>query len=421
MDYLTENLLSNISEWKLWAPRENISPIHESSEKGEIIRTKSFYDYGKWMTVADVQAGESYELKGVFSVENIPHPKMSTRVIFDSYDVNGKPVQTEYAVNAEKDGDRWTFTGRFTACAGAVTAEISVMVNSVENGTVLIHSVSLRKIPKIGPRNVRVATTYISPYVKGEQTPEKRWEKVLKTIDNAGAFSPDIILLSEGIANRELPRTDNDRFAMTYPGKETEELGEKARKYNTYIIFNNREKAPDGLSHNSSVLIDRQGKIQGVYRKVHLTYAEYLSGQTPGQSFPVFDTDFGRIGTITCFDQFFAESVEALAIQGAEIVFLPTAGDGHFQTTSRAMENGIYLCVSGVNHSKQSDEPISRIIAPSGVILSGTNEDMGVAVTTIDLNKPTYSFWFSVGPRYADKRLLYMAERRPVTYDAIRK
>ena len=86
------------------------------------------------------------------------------------------------------------------------------------------------------------------------------------------------------------------------------------------------------------------------------------------------------------------------------------------QFTSRALENSIYMVAAGVNHLKSSNEPISRIVNPQGEIIAGTNEDMGIALATIDVSKPNYSFWFSVGGRSGDRRNINLLERRPSTY-----
>jgi predicted amidohydrolase len=80
------------------------------------------------------------------------------------------------------------------------------------------------------------------------------------------------------------------------------------------------------VDYNTAVLIDRHGRVAGKYRKVHLPREEIEGGLTPGGAYPVFDTDFGRIGMMICWDGEYVDSARALAIQGAEILFVPAAG-----------------------------------------------------------------------------------------------
>ena len=82
------------------------------------------------------------------------------------------------------------------------------------------------------------------------------------------------------------------------------------------------------------------------YRKVSLPREEIDGGLTPGKSFPVFDTDFGRIGLMTCWDVFFPESARSLAGKGAEIIFLPIWGGNLDLARARAIENQVYLVSS---------------------------------------------------------------------------
>jgi len=419
MEYLSENLLAPLSQWEIRSPRENIAIKKEETAEGVTISTSKFADCGKLLTKASpVEEFCYYEYKVTFTLENIEYPKMSTRFIVDTYTAEGKEIQTEYAPNYEEKDGVYTATGRFMALEGSAWAEVSVMLFVADKGSVTVKEASLRKTDPIPERKVRVATAYINPYIKSEMTLEKRMAKVLQACDNAGMMKADILALSEGIPSRELPREDPNQFGEPIPGGPIcSAIAEKAAKHGMWILVNTRETDPEtGLCYNTTAIYNRKGEFHGKYRKCNITYAEYNAGLTPGHEYPVFDTDFGRIGTVTCFDQFFPESIRTLALKGAEIVFVPTAGDGYMQFTSRALENSIYMVAAGVNHSKNSTEPISRIVNPQGEIIAGTNEDMGIALATIDLSKPNYSFWFSVGGRYGDRRNINLLERRPSTY-----
>lgn len=422
MEYLSENILAPLKEWTVWVQRENIRPDRQSTEEGEKLICKRFGDSGKLLTVAEVEEGATYEIRFTFSVEDMPHPKMSTRFIVDTYAADDKAIQTEYAPKYEKNGDLYTATGTFVTMKGTAKAEVIAMIMSTDKGSLLVREASLRKIAPIPPRKVTVAAGFLNCYEnRDKETVDSRFEKILALCDKAGQQKIDIVSFPESICYFMIPPKAKGEVAQPIPGPWTEALGKKAKQYGMYILFNMSELGEDGLHYNTTVIMARDGSLLGKYRKCHITYNALNNGSSWGNEYPVFDTDFGRIGTVTCFDQFFPESIRALAVQGAEIVFVPTIGDGHVQLQARAMENSIYIVCPGVNHSKKSEQPMSRIISPMGEILSGTSEDMGLATATIDLNKPNSAFWFSVGARYGDKNQITKLERRPETYGELMK
>ena len=108
-----------------------------------------------------------------------------------------------------------------------------------------------------------------------------------------------------------------------------------AKKYNLYIVAGIYEKDGDTV-YNTAVLISRTGEYAGKYRKVCLPREEIQGGITPGKSLPVFDTDFGRIGLMICWDVFFPEPARTLAHKGAEVIFLPIWGGNLTLAKARA-------------------------------------------------------------------------------------
>jgi predicted amidohydrolase len=133
-----------------------------------------------------------------------------------------------------------------------------------------------------------------------------------------------------------------------------------------YVVAGLTERA-GGVVYNTAVLIDRHGNVAGKYRKVYLPREEVEGGLTPGRDFPVFDTDFGRIGMMICWDSQYVDPARALAIQGAEILFVPAAGGYMTLLKARALENHLYLVSSG-------DDVESAIIDPTGEVLFATKE-----------------------------------------------
>jgi predicted amidohydrolase len=142
----------------------------------------------------------------------------------------------------------------------------------------------------------------------------------------------------------------------------------------------------DDIVYNTAVLIDRNGNLAGRYRKVSLPQEEFDGGVTPGNSFPVFETDFGKIGLMICWDVTFPESARALAQKGAEIIFLPIAGGDVTLTKARAIENQVYLVSS-------TYDMITAVFDQRGNVMKQATEKNPVIVTNVDLNKQTLWPW----------------------------
>jgi predicted amidohydrolase len=128
----------------------------------------------------------------------------------------------------------------------------------------------------------------------------------------------DIVCLPEGITVVGTGKKYAE-VAEPIPGPSTKFLGEQAARHRLYIVAGLYERAGKAI-YNTSVLIGRDGRLAGKYRKVCLPREEIDGGLTPGQDYPVFDTDFGRIGMMICWDVHFPEVARALAAKGAEVI-----------------------------------------------------------------------------------------------------
>jgi beta-ureidopropionase len=173
-----------------------------------------------------------------------------------------------------------------------------------------------------------------------EQTIAKRMKDIVKRMESVYAFEPDIICLPETMniswvkESKTLEEIAEDE---TTPGPVTSMMAEIAKKQNCYITCPIVTKK-DGHYYNSSILINRQGKIDGVFHKIHPTISEvepknYYSGGsvTPGTvKPPVFKTDFGTIGLQICMDASWYDGWRSLKADGAEMVmFSSQAGYGN--------------------------------------------------------------------------------------------
>lgn len=263
------------------------------------------------------------------------------------------------------------------------------------------------------PRKARIVTTRIQP--GPNPTVEKNMQLMADTFDRAAAHKPDLVLFTENLVDRwvRAPLTES---SQTIPGPATRMLSEKARQYHTWVATSLHER--DGeLLYNTAVLIDREGRIAGKYRKSHLTLMEGDNGLTVGRDYPVFQTDFGRVGLLVCWDIWFPEPARLMRLNGAEVVLLPIAGDGvpgHWDVISRAraMENGVFLVAASTGTVSPS-----RIVDPDGRVLAETAD--GIAFAEIDLNNETRVPSLSVGAGQGEGKSLYIKERRPDTYDGM--
>ena len=145
-----------------------------------------------------------------------------------------------------------------------------------------------------------------------------------------------IICTQELYASQYFCQLEDHRFfklAETIPGPSTQMFSKLAKRAGVVIIASLFEKRASGLYHNTAVVIDADGSIAGIYRKMHipddpLYYEKFYF--TPGDTgFRSFDTRVGRIGVLICWDQWYPEGARLTALQGAEIIFYPTAIGWH--------------------------------------------------------------------------------------------
>jgi len=177
-------------------------------------------------------------------------------------------------------------------------------------------------------------------------------------------------------------------------------LSEQASASEMYVLGCLYEKEGERV-YNSVAVFDRRGRHLGSYHKVHLPPGEEEVA-TPGDGFPVFETDFGRIGCLVCFDLHFPESARLLALEGADIIFWPTmyseprAHITDILMRARAIENQVFLVSS--NYTQKGLDPAavhigrSAVVDWDGTVLGDTGRRAGVATATINLDEPRQIF-----------------------------
>ena len=122
---------------------------------------------------------------------------------------------------------------------------------------------------------------------------------------------------------------DNFDLAETIPGPSTLFYGELAQKFGVVIVISLFEKRAAGLYHNTAVVLEKDGGVAGIYRKMHIPddpayYEKFYF--TPGDlGFHPIQTSVGKLGVMVCWDQWYPEAARLMALQGAEILIYPTA------------------------------------------------------------------------------------------------
>jgi len=157
-------------------------------------------------------------------------------------------------------------------------------------------------------------------------------QKAIEQIEIAAAKGAQIVCLQELFTSLyfcDVEDHDNFKLGESIPGPSTDILSPVAAKYNVVIIASLFEKRAEGLYHNTTAVIDADGKYLGKYRKMHIPddpgyYEKFYF--TPGDlGYKVFNTKFAKIGVLICWDQWYPEAARITALMGAEILFYPTA------------------------------------------------------------------------------------------------
>jgi N-carbamoylputrescine amidase len=196
--------------------------------------------------------------------------------------------------------------------------------------------------------------------------PQENVEKGVNRVHEAARGGAHVVCLPELFRTRYFCQTEETAFfdlAEPLPGPTTEALSAAARDAGVVVIAPVFERRAPGVYHNSAAVIDADGTIAGIYRKMHIPddpafYEKFYF--TPGDlGFPAFDTRAGRIGTLICWDQWYPEGARLTALAGASVLFYPTAIGWHprekrehgerqrdaWRTVQRgnAVANGVYV------------------------------------------------------------------------------
>jgi predicted amidohydrolase len=428
--------------WTTKAPRQEIAPLfeldssvsHSGNSSARTTATGSPGTLGYWVTTvkgiqegsserdyrpsaltvrgADFLSDRSYRIRCFFKSQGIQSPERSVWVKVTWLDDRGEEVFTEFLSQLAKEGAWWRAEQVSRAPRPARSLRVELALQWTSTGVVWWDDVSVEEVTTPAPRRIRVATVSYQP--AGRSTPEANRRFYADKVSAAGKLGVDLLCLGEGVTIVSTGET-YAAVAETVPGPTSQALGEAARTARLYVVAGLYEREGP-LIYNTALLIDRKGEVAGKYRKTHLPQTEVDGGLTPGDSYPVFNTDFGKVGIEICYDNFFPEVARSLALNGAEIILLPIWGDLRAQeyawdiiARARAIDNAVYLIASIYSNRR------SLIISPDGHILADTGREDGLVTAEINLDSHTFERWLSVGS-YGEWRNLFLRERRPETY-----
>ena len=239
-------------------------------------------------------------------------------------------------------------------------------------------------------------------------------ERALDSIRSAAAQGAQIICLQELFRSRYFCQTEDHshfQLAEPVPGPTTELLGQLARELEVVIVASLFERRAEGLYHNTAAILDADGTCLGRYRKMHIPddpqfYEKFYF--TPGDlGFPTWNTRYGRIGVLICWDQWYPEAARLTAMGGAQLLFYPTAigwlpaekaqygASQHsaWETMQRshAVANGVFVVAANrVGHEPSDEGGIefwggSFVADPYGNVLAKAGREPDVLVVPCDL------------------------------------
>ena len=258
-------------------------------------------------------------------------------------------------------------------------------------------------------------------------------DKIIERIKEAARRGAKVVCTQELFCSDYFcQREDVDTFnlAESIPGPSTEKIGLIARELGVVVVASLFERRQAGVYHNTAAVLDADGSLLGIYRKMHipddpLYYEKYYF--TPGDlGFKTFQTRHGRIGVLICWDQWFPEAARLTALRGADVIFYPTAIGWHprekaefgaaqldaWQTIQRshAIANGVYVAAANrIGHEGPENGGIeffggSFICDPFGRWLakaSNDTEEILIATVDTDLQETIRRNW----PFLRDRRI----------------